>query len=70
MGRFIPGGRYVLMMKTDFTTLKLWDVGLPGGRLKRPELVAKVELKKEETARWETSVFGERIRIVIGTSRW
>jgi len=56
------------MVNTNPTIFSLWDVGLPGSGVERLELVAEMELEKCFKPMWQTSVFRQRLRVVISMS--
>lgn len=68
MANCIHGGHCFLMTNANESTLKIWDIGIPGKGAERADLVAKIDLEKE-TVKCQISVCGEHLRVVIGTLR-
>ena len=39
----VPGGRYLFTRKNNHRTLRLWDLGLPGIKIRQPRLIAEMQ---------------------------
>jgi len=60
----VPGGRFMLYENVSRKTLKIWDLGLPGDRIREPFVVAE-KVFTEEFWEYSTSFHGEFVRVAL-----